>query len=118
MALKIIRIPHAPKSAFKKDRGISSLLKSQVEHVADAEKRLSRNKRTNVDVQSITTEHQAAEYVGTVMKHLLPKARKTWRLPPGKRAPKSGVWLGPAKLTPKGPAKRARTKTRKAGKKR
>jgi hypothetical protein len=118
MALKIIRIPRAPKSAFKKDRAVSSLLKSQVEHVADAEKRLPRNKRTNVDVQSITTEHQAAEYVGRVMKRLLPKARKTWRLPPGKRAPKSGVWLGPAKLTAKGPAKTARKKPRKVGKKR
>src|ERR1700681_718674 len=118
MALKIIRIPRAPKSAFKKEREISSLLKSQIEHVADAEKRLRRNKRTHVDVQSITTEHQAAEYVGTVMKRLLPKARNTWRLPPGKRAPKSGVWLGPAKLTAKGPTKTARRKTRKAGKKR
>ena len=83
MALKIIRIPRAPKSAFKKEREISSLLKSQIAHVADAEKRLPRNKRTNVDVQSITTEHQAAEYVGTVMKRLLPKAPETVAAAPG-----------------------------------
>jgi hypothetical protein len=118
MALKIIRIPRAPKSAFKKDRKVSSLLQSQVQHVVSAEQRLPRKKRTSVDVESIATEHEAAEYVGTVMKRLLPKARKTWRLPPGQRAPKSGVWLGPAKLSAQKPKRRAQRKPRKAGKKR
>jgi hypothetical protein len=118
MALKIIRIPRAPKSAFNTDREVSTLLKSQVEHVVDAEKRLPPNKRTNVDAPSIATEHQAAEYVGTVMKRLVPMARKAWKLPAGKRAPKSGVWLGPAKLSARKPKRRTAKKTRKAGKKR
>ena len=106
MALKIIRIPRAPKSAFDSDRPASTLIKSQIAHVAEAEQRLPRSKRTNIPPESITTEHEAAEYVGKVMKRLHPKARKTWRLPPGKRAPKSGVWLGPANITRRAGKKR------------
>src|SRR5437868_1271062 len=125
MALKIVRIPRAPKSSFHKDQEISSLLKSQVDHVAAAEQRLPRSKRPTIDASSIVTEHEAAEYVGSVMKRLLPKARKRWKLPPGKRAPKSGIRLGPARLTSPRPKKRPRKttrrktkRTRKAGKKR
>lgn len=121
MALKIIRIPRAPKGAFDSDRPASTLIKSQIAHVAEAEQQLPRNKRTNIAPESITTEHEAAEYVGKVMKRLHPKARKRWRLPPGTRAPKSGVWLGPAKATQARRARRAVRRTQRAqraGKKR
>jgi hypothetical protein len=114
MPLKIIKIPRAPKSAFKKDNEVSTLLQSQINHVAEAEQQMPANKRTGVDVRSIATEHDAAEYVGTVTKRLLPKARKAWVLPRGTRAPKSGVWMGPATLSAKKPTqKRTSTKTRK-----
>jgi hypothetical protein len=127
MALKIIRILRAPKSAFDKDREVSTLLKSQVAHMVEAEQRLPASKRTGVKAESITTEHEAAEYVGKVMKRLYPKARKAWRLPPGARAPNSGAWLGPARMTggrgrtggkDRPPKRKARRRGRNAGKKR
>lgn len=110
MAFKVIKIPRAPKSAFDKERDVSTLLQSQVAHVAEAERRLPVNRRSSLPAESPTTEHEAAEYIGKVMKRLHPKARRSWRLPPGKRPPKSGVWLGPARVAT---AKRKR----KAGKK-
>jgi hypothetical protein len=123
MALKIIRIPRTPTSAFQKEREVSTLLRAQVEHAAEAEQRLPRQRQTRVATESIATEHEAAEYIGQVMKRLHHNARKTWRLPPGTRAPKSGVWLGPSRLSASQPAKKARKrskvgKKKKAGKKR
>jgi len=111
--MKIVRIPRTPASAFDKNRPASELLKAQVRHARAVDMTLSPERRTAAAEPAVGTEQEAAEYVGQVTKQLNPKAGAAWRLPRGPRAPKSGVWLGPARLQPT-----ARKKARKPAKRR
>jgi hypothetical protein len=107
--MKIIRIPRTPASAFDKNRPASELLKAQARHARAVEETLPTGRRRTAPPQAIETEHDAAEYVGRITRQLNPDAAEPWRLPRGERPPKSGVWLGPARVRtrPKGAPKHA-----------
>jgi hypothetical protein len=107
--MKIIRIPKTPISAFDKERPASDLLKAQVRHVHNAEQKLPARQRSGITPEAIETEQQVADYVGRVVRRLHPKSPRVWRLPPGKRAPMSGVWLGPTTIQK--PTLKRRTKS-------
>jgi len=96
--MKIIRIPRTPAAAFDKNRPASELLKAQARHARAVEENFPSARRPAVTPQAIETEHDAAEYVGHVTRQLNPDAAAPWRLPRGERPPKSGVWLGPARI--------------------
>lgn len=103
--IKIIRIPRTPAAAFDKNRPASELLKAQARHARAVAEMLPPSRRPAVTPQPIETEHDTAEYIGHVTRQLNPDATEPWRLPRGERPPKSGVWLGPARLQT--PPKRA-----------
>jgi hypothetical protein len=62
----LIHVPRPPKSAYDPDRPMSSLLKSQVEHLREAESKLPLRYRSDVYVKAIKTEGEAARYIRDV----------------------------------------------------
>ena len=68
--MKLIKVPKPPASAMNKDRPISSLLKTQLLHVQKAEFRLPARAQTNIYINAIKTEGEAAEYIRQVTTNL------------------------------------------------
>jgi hypothetical protein len=64
--MTLITVPKPPKSAYNPDRPISSLLKSQIEHLREAESKLPLRYRSEVYVKAIETEGEAARYIREV----------------------------------------------------
>lgn len=75
-----IRIPIPPASAMNRDRQISSLIKTQLQHIQHAESaRLPKEKRVGVKLEDIHTEAEAAAYIAAVTRVLHPQGRKKSR---------------------------------------
>ncbi len=64
--MAIIKVPKPPKSAINKDRPISTLLKNQIRHLQEAEFRLPVSGQTDIYINAIKTEGEAAEYIRQV----------------------------------------------------
>ena len=64
--MALIHVPRPPASAYDPNRKASSLLRTQVEHMHLAERRLPERYRTQIYVNAIQTEGEVAEYVGQV----------------------------------------------------
>ena len=64
--MPIIKVPRPPKSAHDPGRPLTSLLKSQIEHLHEAERRLPLRYRTETYINAIETEGEAASYVRDV----------------------------------------------------
>lgn len=62
----LIHVPKPPKSAYDPDRPISSLLKSQVDHLREAESKLPLKYRSDVYAKAVRTEGEAARYIRDV----------------------------------------------------
>jgi len=61
--MTIIQVPRPPKSAFDPDRPVSSLLKAQMEYLHEAEKRLPSRYHSEIYVNAVKTEGEAAKYI-------------------------------------------------------
>lgn len=61
-----IALPIPPQSAMNKDRPVSGLLKAQILHLHEAERRLPPQHRTDIYINAIKTEGEAAEYIRAV----------------------------------------------------
>jgi hypothetical protein len=64
--MTLIHVPKPPKTAMDPNRPVSSLLKTQIEHLHDAERRLPLRYRSEIYVNTIRTERDAANYISTV----------------------------------------------------
>jgi hypothetical protein len=64
----IVHVPKPNRKAYNPDRSLERnlLIKSQVEHFAEADRQLPPEFQTAIDFRSIRTEGQAAEYVKKV----------------------------------------------------
>jgi hypothetical protein len=84
--MTVIRVPKTPASAMNPNRRISSLLRNQIEHLQEAEFRLPANRQSNIYINELKTEGQAAEYIRIVTAQLHPEAsaRKLKRKSSGK----------------------------------
>lgn len=58
-----VAVPAPPKTAFHGHRKLSSLLRSQVEHFYEAEMQLPPEQRTGIDIATVDTEYEAADYI-------------------------------------------------------
>jgi hypothetical protein len=108
--MAIIRIPKPPLSAINHDRPISSLLKTQIVHLQEAEFRLPVRQQTNIYINRIKTEREAADYIRQVTARLHPEgtASKARR---GKKAEaRPGTIFTRAAVAAKKPAKKAKSK--------
>ena len=65
--MTLIHVPRPdPKRSWNPSRPVSSLLKAQIEHLHDAERRLPLHHRTEVYINAIKTEGEAAQYIRKV----------------------------------------------------
>src|SRR3981189_2514407 len=71
--MAIIKVPKPPRSAFDKNRPVSALLKNQIVHLQEAEFRLPARQQTNIYINKIKTEGEAAEYIRQVTARLHPE---------------------------------------------
>jgi hypothetical protein len=64
----VIRVPKPSRNAYNPDRPLSrnTLVQAQVKHFEEADKRLPPELQTRVDINSIATEGQAADYIRKV----------------------------------------------------
>jgi hypothetical protein len=61
--MAIIRVPAPSPQAFRKNRPISDLVKSQIRHFQHLEHKLQLNLPTKFSPQDLTTEAAAAQYI-------------------------------------------------------
>jgi hypothetical protein len=61
--MTMIHVPRPAKSSLNLNRPVSSLVLSQVEHMHTAEKRLPLRYRTEIYINAIKTEGEAARYI-------------------------------------------------------
>jgi hypothetical protein len=66
----LIPVPKPPKSAMRPDRPVNTLLRNQIQHLQEAEFRLPVKLQTNVYINAIKTEGEAAEYIQRVTQAL------------------------------------------------
>jgi hypothetical protein len=64
--MTLIHVPRPPQSAFDPKRPVSALLKAQMEYLYQAEKRLPSRYHSEIYVNAIRTEGEAAKYIRTV----------------------------------------------------
>ncbi|HLW85141.1 MAG TPA: hypothetical protein VKR60_08005 [Candidatus Sulfotelmatobacter sp.] len=84
-----IKVPRPPESAMDRDRPVNGLLKAQILHLHEAERRLPLRHHTDIYINAIKTEGEAAEYIRRVTeaihdahaaaaaKRVKPKRRRT-----------------------------------------
>jgi hypothetical protein len=123
--MTMIHVPRPPKNALNLNRPVSALVLAQVKHMHTAERRLPLRYRTEIYVNAIKTEGEAARYISKVtaaIHRAYDDAAKlrTKRLPIRKAAPTAVGEKRPApKRTLKATAKKAtgRVRAKKQGKK-
>jgi hypothetical protein len=64
--MTVIHVPRPPKSAHDPSRPANTLLKAQIEHLQEAEWKLPIENQSNIYVNAIQTEGEAAEYIQKV----------------------------------------------------
>ena len=64
--MTVIPVPKPGDNSYNPDRPVSGLLKAQILHLQDAEKRLTLDLRSNIYINAIKTEGEAAEYIRQV----------------------------------------------------
>jgi hypothetical protein len=64
--MTVIKVPKPPQSAYDPGRPVSSLLKMQMEHLLEAEKRLPIHHHSGIYINAVKTEQEAAAYIRTV----------------------------------------------------
>jgi hypothetical protein len=72
--MAVVRVPKPPAGAFNLERPVSSLLKTQIVHLQEAEFRLPVKDQTNIYINRIKTEGEAADYIRKVTEQLHPEA--------------------------------------------
>jgi hypothetical protein len=77
--MAVIKVPQPPKSAFNKNRPVSALLKNQILHLHEVEKRFPPAHHSNIYINAIKTEGEAAAYIQKVTARLHPEGAKRVR---------------------------------------
>lgn len=71
-----VPVPKPAKGSLNQNRRISQLLKNQVEHFHEVEKKLLKEQQTGVDIKTLKTEGAAAAYISAITTKLLPPVNK------------------------------------------
>jgi len=66
-----IHVPRPPAEAFNKNRRVSDLIRAQVNHFKHLEQKLSPEQRRNIPQDGVTTEGEAAGYIGAMTAALI-----------------------------------------------
>jgi hypothetical protein len=64
--MALIHVPRPPKNAMNPDRPANTLLKTQILHLHEAELKLPVGRQTDIYINAIKTEGEAASYIRQV----------------------------------------------------
>ena len=115
--MTLIHVPRPPKSAMDPNRPINALLKTQIEHLYQAENRLPLRYQTDTYVNAIKTEGEAATYIRQVTEaihqaHEDAKAQRERTTAKRKHAPATSAASRSGKRKTVGKKTKKRTKAR------
>ena len=83
--MALIHVPQIdPKSAMDRNRPVNTLLKVQMEHLHEAEMKLPVRQQTDIYINAIKTEGEAAEYIRRVTE-AIHAAHQTARAKPARK---------------------------------
>ena len=74
--MAVIKVPKPPQSAFDKNRPVSALLRNQILHLHEVERRFPPSRHSGVYINDIKTEGEAAAYIRKVTARLHPQGAK------------------------------------------
>jgi hypothetical protein len=97
--MNFIPVPRPKKSAHNPDRPVSALLVTQMQHLHEAERNLPLKYRTDIYINAIRTEGEAAEYIREVTE-AIHKAHSDADKRRSKRTPKRGLEIAAAAERP------------------
>jgi hypothetical protein len=103
--MTIIKVPRPPKSAIDPNRPVNALLKMQIAHLHDAELKLPVRQQTDIYINAIKTEGEAAKYIREVTEaiHIAHDEAAAQR---AERAPKRKRGLEIAAVADDGPVRK------------
>ena len=111
--MAIIQVPKPPKSAWDPDRPLSTLVKSQVEHLYEAERKLPHKYKSQIYINAIQTEGEAARYIQKVTE-AIQKAHQDAAAGRVKAAPKRRSTIAIAAVADEPRSAKGATKTKTA----
>ncbi len=111
--MAVVHWGKSKKTAWDPGRRMSSLLEWQVEHLHEAEKRLPRHHHSDIYVNAIQTEGEAAEYIRAVTEaiHAAHAEAEVLRTGRGRRKPTRGLEI--AAMTDEHAERKQKTRARK-----
>jgi hypothetical protein len=77
--MAVIKVPKPQAGSFNKNRPLSALLKNQILHLHEVEKKFPPSKHSGVYINAIKTEGEAADYIRRVTARLHPEGAKRVR---------------------------------------
>jgi hypothetical protein len=114
--MTMIHVPQPPRNSLNLNRPVSALIRSQVEHMHIAEKRLPLRYRTDIYVNAIKTEGEAARYISQVTAAIHrahgDAAKLRTKRPPSRKAAPTAVAKEKPAATLKATAKKAAGRVR------
>lgn len=108
--MTLIHVPK-PKNAWNPNRPVNTLLKMQMEHLHEAEKRLPPRYRSEIYVNAIKTEGEAASYIRAVTEAIREAHADAAR---ARRAPKRKPGIEIAAVADEPAERKLKTKSKKA----
>jgi len=78
--MAVIKVPKPAQSAFDKNRPVSALLRNQILHMHEVERKFPPSQHSGVYINAIKTEGEAADYIRKVTARLHPEGAGSVRL--------------------------------------
>ena len=108
--MTVILIPKTPRSAYNPNRPLSSLLKTQMLHLREAEKLFPPEHHSDIYINAIKTEAEAAKYISRVTSTIRQLHEEAG--PREARVPRIAAAAAPTRPKP-GPKSKSKTKSKK-----
>jgi hypothetical protein len=74
--MAVIKVPKPSQSAFDKNRPVSALLRNQILHLQEVERKFPPSRHSGIYINEIKTEGEAADYIRRVTAQLHPEGAK------------------------------------------
>jgi hypothetical protein len=77
--MAVIKVPKPQEGSFNKNRPVSALLKNQILHLHEVERKFPPSQHSGIYINAIKTEGEAAAYIKKVTARLHPEGTKAVR---------------------------------------
>ena len=77
--MAVIKVPKPAQGSFNKNRPVSALLRNQILHLQEVERKFPPSRHSGIYINEIKTEGEAADYIKKVTARLHPEGAKRVR---------------------------------------